>query len=428
MECFSALGLPIGASEENVKEAYRRLAKTHHPDLGGSTEKFVRIQRAYESIMGEHLKDLGDESSPNRKASYGGSGSGSYWTSWDTGGAWWRGGKTSERDFDAEFEDQWRSFTNRNRKATKCKFRTKRSGNEDSFEDFDASDGTHSKEDSYRREKEESAFRGGEDRKKRKRGAANKDAVPMKVALACEKDFGRSVTGEYLQVAKFNGRVCFSSSDSNLFLFWSNKNKDWKISDSLKDDGNCLAFNDSIHPSKASPFCPGGVLRWMIWNQRARRYLPVKLEWSEPVEDYSSWTVDQLREALERRDLRDRAAKCVEKDELVELMKLFGHLKPRNESYSASSDDPIPEGQYRLCSRQRHDGVVQSPPVLSDKCKVGNNRVENYCGSLNDVEAWLQKHGDRRRYYGVFDSDKNFCFGLIWKNNKVWGRAGVHDW
>lgn len=35
-------------SQEEIKSAYRELIKTHHPDKGGSSEFFIRIQKAYE--------------------------------------------------------------------------------------------------------------------------------------------------------------------------------------------------------------------------------------------------------------------------------------------------------------------------------------------------------------------------------------------
>jgi curved DNA-binding protein CbpA len=45
------LGVPHGASQAVVLDAYRRLSKLHHPDReGGSPERFVEIQRAYEIL------------------------------------------------------------------------------------------------------------------------------------------------------------------------------------------------------------------------------------------------------------------------------------------------------------------------------------------------------------------------------------------
>jgi hypothetical protein len=45
------LGVPYGATQAVVLEAYRRLSKLHHPDReGGSNERFMEIQRAYETL------------------------------------------------------------------------------------------------------------------------------------------------------------------------------------------------------------------------------------------------------------------------------------------------------------------------------------------------------------------------------------------
>lgn len=40
-------------SPEAVKQAYRSLAKKHHPDKGGDTARFQRIKAAYELLTGE---------------------------------------------------------------------------------------------------------------------------------------------------------------------------------------------------------------------------------------------------------------------------------------------------------------------------------------------------------------------------------------
>jgi hypothetical protein len=41
------LGLEPGATAVAIKKAYRRLAKDHHPDLGGRAEAFHRLEAAY---------------------------------------------------------------------------------------------------------------------------------------------------------------------------------------------------------------------------------------------------------------------------------------------------------------------------------------------------------------------------------------------
>lgn len=44
---WEVLGLPINASADQVKDAYRILVKKHHPDAGGEAELFHRVQEAY---------------------------------------------------------------------------------------------------------------------------------------------------------------------------------------------------------------------------------------------------------------------------------------------------------------------------------------------------------------------------------------------
>ena len=52
------LGVPYGASQAVVLEAYRRLSKLHHPDReGGSDERFVEIQQAYETLRARPAPD-----------------------------------------------------------------------------------------------------------------------------------------------------------------------------------------------------------------------------------------------------------------------------------------------------------------------------------------------------------------------------------
>lgn len=49
---LSVLGLEkFPNSEREIKSAYRRQAKTHHPDIGGDPNKFREVQIAYESAM-----------------------------------------------------------------------------------------------------------------------------------------------------------------------------------------------------------------------------------------------------------------------------------------------------------------------------------------------------------------------------------------
>lgn len=41
------LGLPPGASQDQIKSAYRKLAMKHHPDKGGDAATFNNLTKAY---------------------------------------------------------------------------------------------------------------------------------------------------------------------------------------------------------------------------------------------------------------------------------------------------------------------------------------------------------------------------------------------
>ena len=56
---YDTLGVKEDASQDEIKKAYRKLAVEHHPDKGGSEEKFKKISEAYDT--------LGDE---NKRAQY----------------------------------------------------------------------------------------------------------------------------------------------------------------------------------------------------------------------------------------------------------------------------------------------------------------------------------------------------------------------
>lgn len=47
---YFVLGVGKNSSDADIKAAYRKLAKEHHPDKGGSHEKFAEINAAYDSI------------------------------------------------------------------------------------------------------------------------------------------------------------------------------------------------------------------------------------------------------------------------------------------------------------------------------------------------------------------------------------------
>lgn len=47
---YDVLGLTRGATADDIKKAYRKLAREHHPDKGGDPEKFKKVQEAYEVL------------------------------------------------------------------------------------------------------------------------------------------------------------------------------------------------------------------------------------------------------------------------------------------------------------------------------------------------------------------------------------------
>ena len=48
---YTILGIDPRATPEEVRAAYRRLAKQHPPDAGGDAEEFRAIQKAYKVLM-----------------------------------------------------------------------------------------------------------------------------------------------------------------------------------------------------------------------------------------------------------------------------------------------------------------------------------------------------------------------------------------
>jgi len=50
MTHYATLGVADTATPDEVKSAYRKLAKQHHPDLGGDVTKFQQISEAYETL------------------------------------------------------------------------------------------------------------------------------------------------------------------------------------------------------------------------------------------------------------------------------------------------------------------------------------------------------------------------------------------
>lgn len=56
---YDVLGVPRGASKDEIKKSYRKLARQYHPDVNkdaGAEDKFKEVQRAYEILSDEKMR------------------------------------------------------------------------------------------------------------------------------------------------------------------------------------------------------------------------------------------------------------------------------------------------------------------------------------------------------------------------------------
>ncbi len=58
---YNVLGVSKNASQDEIKKAFRKLARTNHPDTGGSEEKFKEINEAYEVLGDEKKRQVYDQ-------------------------------------------------------------------------------------------------------------------------------------------------------------------------------------------------------------------------------------------------------------------------------------------------------------------------------------------------------------------------------
>lgn len=56
-EAARLLGIRTDASEEEVNVAYKKMAKKHHPDLGGDTQMFQKVLEAKETMLKKNISD-----------------------------------------------------------------------------------------------------------------------------------------------------------------------------------------------------------------------------------------------------------------------------------------------------------------------------------------------------------------------------------
>ena len=58
---YKTLGVPRDASADDIKKAFRKLAREHHPDAGGDEEKFKEINEAYEVLSDDKKRKVYDQ-------------------------------------------------------------------------------------------------------------------------------------------------------------------------------------------------------------------------------------------------------------------------------------------------------------------------------------------------------------------------------
>ena len=58
---YKTLGVPRTATADEIKKAFRKLARKHHPDAGGDEAKFKELNEAYEVLSDEKKRALYDQ-------------------------------------------------------------------------------------------------------------------------------------------------------------------------------------------------------------------------------------------------------------------------------------------------------------------------------------------------------------------------------
>ena len=57
---WRTLGIPVGAGPDDIRRAFRSLARRHHPDVNrhapGAHDQFIRLRQAYETLMDDEMR------------------------------------------------------------------------------------------------------------------------------------------------------------------------------------------------------------------------------------------------------------------------------------------------------------------------------------------------------------------------------------
>lgn len=63
---YDVLGVKPTATEDQIKQAFRKLAQEHHPDKGGDADFFQELNEAY-SVLGDKQKRLDYDKNRSRE-------------------------------------------------------------------------------------------------------------------------------------------------------------------------------------------------------------------------------------------------------------------------------------------------------------------------------------------------------------------------
>lgn len=68
---YKVLGLDKNATIDQIRAAYKKLAREHHPDKGGDKNEFLKVQEAYDTLINKsNVESTNDSSNINIKTQF----------------------------------------------------------------------------------------------------------------------------------------------------------------------------------------------------------------------------------------------------------------------------------------------------------------------------------------------------------------------